>query len=112
LAPELAFGPDLARDAGHFRREAVELIDHRIDGFLQFEDLAFSVGGDLAREIAACDRRGHRRDVADLFVRLVAIAFKLQKQFDLSRCVMPGPLRTLPFPWRPTALVPVRLDHS
>ena len=34
LAAELAFGADLARDAGHLRGEAVELIDHRVDGVL------------------------------------------------------------------------------
>ena len=49
LAAELAFGADLARDAGHFRREAVELVDHRVDGFFQLQNLAFHVDGDLAR---------------------------------------------------------------
>ena len=29
LAAELAFGADLARHAGHFRGEGVELVDHR-----------------------------------------------------------------------------------
>ena len=42
LAAELAFGADLARDAGHFGGEAVELIDHRVDGVLQLEDLALA----------------------------------------------------------------------
>ena len=66
LAAELAFGADLARHARHFRGEAVELIDHRVDGLLQLENLALHVDRDLARKIAARHRRGHGRDVADL----------------------------------------------
>ena len=66
LAAELAFGADFARHARHFRGEAVELIDHRVDGLLQLQNLALHVDGDLARKIAARHRRGHGRDVADL----------------------------------------------
>jgi hypothetical protein len=66
LAAEHAFGADLARHPRHFRREAVELVDHRVDGFLQLEDLALDVDRDLARQVAARDRRGHGRDVAHL----------------------------------------------
>ena len=66
LAAELAFGADFAGHARHFRGEAIELIDHRVDGFLQLENLALHVDGDLAREIAARHGGGHRRDVADL----------------------------------------------
>ena len=40
LAAELAFGADLARDARHLGGERAELIDHRVDGVLQLEDLA------------------------------------------------------------------------
>ena len=40
LAAEPAFGADFARDARHFGREGVELIDHRVDGFLQLQDFA------------------------------------------------------------------------
>jgi hypothetical protein len=63
---ELAFGADFARDAADFRRERVELVDHRVDGVLQLEDLALHVDGDLARQVAARDRRRHAGDVADL----------------------------------------------
>src|SRR5271168_5308350 len=66
LAAELAFGADLARHAGDFRREPVELIDHRVDGFLQFQNFALHVDRDLARQIAARHGGGHRRDIADL----------------------------------------------
>src|SRR6202022_2365891 len=39
LAAELALGADLAGHARHLGGEAVELIDHGIDGVLQLEDL-------------------------------------------------------------------------
>ena len=42
LAAELAFGADLAGDAGHFGGEGVELVDHRVDGVLQLQDLALA----------------------------------------------------------------------
>ena len=40
---ELAFGADLAGDAGHLGHEAVELVDHRVDGVLQLEHLALDI---------------------------------------------------------------------
>ena len=40
LAAELAFGADLARDARDFAGEGVELVDHRVDRFLQLQDFA------------------------------------------------------------------------
>ena len=66
LAAELALGAHLARHPAHLRGEPVELIDHRVDGVLQLENLPFDVDGDLARQIAARDRRGHLGDVAHL----------------------------------------------
>ena len=66
LATELALGADLARHARDFRREAGELIDHRVDGFLQLENLALDVHRDLARQVAAGDGRGDGGDVAHL----------------------------------------------
>src|SRR5205823_6462250 len=66
LTTELAFGADLTRQARHFRREAVELVHHRIDGLLQLQDLAAHVHGDLARQVAACDGGRHFGDIADL----------------------------------------------
>ena len=66
LAAELAFGADFAGDAGHFRGERVELVDHRVDGVLQLQDFAADVHRDLAREVAAGDRGGDVGDVADL----------------------------------------------
>ena len=66
LPAQLAFGADFAGHARHLGGKTVELIDHRVDGFLQLQDFALHVDGDLAREIAAGHRRRHRRDVADL----------------------------------------------
>src|SRR5205085_1003485 len=66
LPTELAFGADLTREAGHFRREAVELVHHRVDGLLQLQDLPAHVHRDLARQVAACDGGRHFGDIADL----------------------------------------------
>src|SRR5581483_11244745 len=66
LAAELAFGADLARDAGDLVGEARELVDHRVDRVLELEDLALGVGGDLLGEVALRDRGCDLRDVADL----------------------------------------------
>ena len=66
LAAELPFRADLARHARDFGRERVELIDHRVDGVLQLEDLALDVDGDLLRQVAVRDGRRHLGDVAHL----------------------------------------------
>ena len=66
LTAQLAVGAHLASDARDFRREGIELIDHRIDGVLELENLAFDFDGDLRREIALGDGRGHVGDIADL----------------------------------------------
>jgi hypothetical protein len=50
LAAELAFRADLARDARHFGCERAQLVDHRVDGFLELLDLAADVDRDLARQ--------------------------------------------------------------
>ena len=44
----------------------VELVDHRVDGVLELEDLALHVDGDLLRQVAARHGGGHFGDVADL----------------------------------------------
>ena len=66
LAAKPAFGADFARHARHFAGEGVELIDHRVDGVLQLQNLALHVDGDLAVEIAARHGGGDFGDVADL----------------------------------------------
>src|SRR5882762_6340108 len=66
LSAESTFGADLARDASHLVGEGVELVDHRVDGVLELEDLAANVDCDLLRKVAVGDRGGHIRDVAHL----------------------------------------------
>src|SRR5262249_54381444 len=48
LSAELAFGADFAGYAAHLGGEAVQLIDHRVDGDLQLEDFPAHVDCDLA----------------------------------------------------------------
>ena len=50
LAAELAFGADLLRDARDLGGERAELIDHRVDGVLELEDLA------LTSTVIFCER--------------------------------------------------------
>ena len=66
LRAELALGADLPRDAGDLGGEGPQLIDHRVDGVLELEDLALRLDGDLLREIAVGDRGRRRGDVAHL----------------------------------------------
>src|SRR5690606_14377352 len=66
LTAELAFRSHFARHARAFAGKGVELIDHRVDGVLQLQNLAADIHGDLLREVAARHRRGHLGDVADL----------------------------------------------
>ena len=56
---ELAFGPDLAGHTRHFRDEAVELVDHRVDRVLELQHLAADVGGDLLAQVAVGDGTDH-----------------------------------------------------
>ena len=63
LTAELAISADFARNARHFRCERAQLVDHRIDGFLQLEDFAAHVDGDFLGKIAV----GHRdRDLGNV----------------------------------------------
>src|SRR5206468_161630 len=66
LAAELAFGAHLAGHAGDLVGERGELVDHDVDGVLQFEDLALDVDGDLLAEVALGHGRGDLGDIADL----------------------------------------------
>ena len=66
LAAEAAVGADLARHARHFRGERPELVHHRVDGFLELQDLAADVDGDLLGQVAVGDGDGHVGDVAHL----------------------------------------------
>jgi hypothetical protein len=84
LSAKLAFGADFARDAGHFAGEGVELVDHRVDGRLQFENFATDIDRDLAREVASGDGRRYVGDVADLRREVGG------QQVDVVSQVLPG----------------------
>src|SRR5207245_2765875 len=66
LTTEAAFGADLAGHTGDLRGERRQLVDHRVDGALQLEDLALRVNGDLLRQVTLRHRGRDLRDVADL----------------------------------------------
>src|SRR5581483_9268654 len=66
LAAELALGAHLAGDARHLVGERVELVDHRVDGVLELEDLAADVDGDLLGEVTLLNGGRDLGDVADL----------------------------------------------
>ena len=66
LAAELAFGADLAGNAGDFGRERIQLIDHRVDRFFELQDLAADIDGDFLGEVAVGHGDGHVGDVSDL----------------------------------------------
>ena len=64
--PSLPSVPTSRATARHFRSERAKLIDHRIDGVLEFEEFTFHVDGDLLRQIAVGHGGGHSGDIADL----------------------------------------------
>src|SRR5205085_669688 len=66
LAAQPSCSADLAGDARDLAGEGVQLVDHPVDGVLQFEDLAADVDGDLPGEVAFRDGGCDIRDVAHL----------------------------------------------
>src|SRR5207249_791703 len=66
LTAEPALGAHLAGHPGNLAGERVELVDHRVDGVLQPEDLAANVNGDLLREVALGDGGRDLGDVTHL----------------------------------------------
>src|SRR5207237_289997 len=71
LAAELAFGADFARHPRHFGGKRTKLVHHRIDGFLQLQDIAADVDGDFLGEVAVGDRDRHLGDIANLAGQVV-----------------------------------------
>src|SRR5205823_10548416 len=66
LAAKSPLGADLAGDARHLVGERVELVDHRVDGVLELEDLSSHVDRDLLRQVALLDRGRDLGNVAYL----------------------------------------------
>ena len=79
--------------------KARQLVDHRVDGVVQLEDLALGVDGDLLAQVAAGDRGGHLGDVADLGGEVAG------HEVDVVGEVLPGARRRrAPRPGRRAAL--------
>src|SRR5207247_2020667 len=85
LPAELSFRTDLTRDTSDFGGEGVKLIDHRVDGVLELEDLALDVDSDLLRQIAGGHGLGDLCDVADLARQVTG------HEVDGVRQIFPGP---------------------
>src|SRR5205823_862785 len=66
LAAQFALGANLAGYARDFAGERVELIDHRIDGVFELQNLAAHIHRDLAGETAVGHSGCDFGDVADL----------------------------------------------
>src|SRR4051794_12867920 len=66
LAAELAFGADLAGDAGDLVGERAQLVDDRVGRVLEVENFALDVDRDLLAQVAVRDGRRHVRDVPHL----------------------------------------------
>ena len=100
LAAELALDADLARDTGDLAGEAVELVDHRVDGVLQLEELPAHVRGDLLAEVAVRDRGRHLGDVAHLSREVsrhqVDVVGQLLPDARRPRSSRPPPARACP----------------
>ncbi len=104
LAAELAFGTDLARHARHFRGEGIELIDHGVDRILELENFAAHVDRDLPRQVAACHRRRHLRDVAHLVGEIAAHRVHRIRSRSFHVPATPGTMAWPPsFPSVPTS---------
>lgn len=84
LPAELAFGADLAADARHFRGEGPELVDHGVDRFLELQDFAAHVNGELLGKIAI--RNGDRESA---ILRTCAVRFEaaLNSEIGMGRPV-------------------------
>ena len=67
LSAQFSFGTHFARHTRHFRSERIQLVHHRVDGVLQFENFAF----DVDRDLSSTSRRS-------------------RPQLSLPRCFAPG----------------------
>src|SRR5262249_43440533 len=66
LTAQVSFRARFASPAGHFARERVQLVHHRVDGVFQFENFALHVHRDFARKVAARDGGRNFGDVTNL----------------------------------------------
>ena len=99
LAAEPAVGADLAGHARHLGGERAQLLDHRVQRFLEQQDLAAHVDGDLLGQVAAGDGGRHLGDVAHLRGEVAG------HEVDVVGEVLPGAGHArAPAPGRPACL--------
>ena len=84
LTAQPSLGAHLAGHAGDLGGEGRELVDHRVDGLLELQDLAAGVDRDLLREVAVGHRRRDLGDVAHLAGQVVG------HEVDRVGQVLPG----------------------
>src|SRR5205085_1598948 len=89
LAAEFAFSADFAGHARHFRGEGAQLIHHCVNGFLELQNLAAHVHGNLLGEVSVGHGNGDLGDVADLTGKVTG------HRVDVVREVFPGAGDTL-----------------
>ncbi len=85
LPAQAAFAANLTGNAGDLGGEAGELVDHRVDGGLEFQDLPARVHVDLLGQVALRDGGGDLRDVAHLAGQVVG------HRVDVVGQVLPRP---------------------
>src|SRR5262249_2075800 len=83
LAAQLAFRTHFTRKARNLGRKSVQLVHHRVDGFLQLQNFAFDVHRDLAGKVAA---RDGGRDFGDVTYLTRQVA---SHRVDVVRQVLP-----------------------
>src|SRR4029450_974919 len=66
LTAQPPISTDFTGDPRHCAGERVQLVDHRVDGFLEEQNFAALVHRDLLGEVAAGDRRRHVGNVSHL----------------------------------------------
>ena len=85
LAAKPSLAADLPRDAGDLGGEGRQLVDHRVDGGLQLQDLPARVDVDPLRQVALGDGSGDLCDVAHLAGQVG------RHRVDVVGQVLPGP---------------------
>src|SRR5262249_40994158 len=66
LPTELALRTDFTGHPGYLGREGAELVHHRVDGVLEFQNFTAHIHRDLSRQLAIGDHGSHVRDIAHL----------------------------------------------
>src|SRR5205823_1182666 len=81
---QAAFATHLASHAGHFSGEAVQLVHHRVQGFLELENFTANVHRDFAGKVATGDGARYFGDVSHLRGEVAG------HEVDVIRQVFPG----------------------